>query len=150
MTMLNNEDLKSGNVIRVGNFELSVDGSSPVAELCVRSVSGSWGISWNETTYMYSVMTGMMRDSGCHKYIEALLSLFYNATSYPHDLAAICETQSTPFMDGFVRLIEEQVSFELRLKGDGTDEENEAALRSVVDMQDIQDELERLEEVRNG
>ena len=95
---------------------------------------------------MFAVLTSQIQDEKCHAYVEALLTLFYAATNYPHDLVAIIEKNDTPFINGFCKLIQEQTDFEVGIKKDATPEEDEAALKEVAEMQEIQDELEKLEE----
>ena len=131
---------------QVGNFLLGVEKSSVGNRFVARTVSGDWRIAWLEGTMMYAVMLSFISDEKCHKYLDALLVLQYAATNYPHDLVAIAETQKTPFMDGFTKLIREQTDYEVSVKGNGTDEENEAALHDIGEMQEIQDELEKLDE----
>lgn len=131
--------------MQVGNFLLGKEKNSLGEVLCVRSVSGQWSIRWSEDTMVYAVLIRCMSDKNCWPYIEALLTLFFAATNYAHDFAALAEGQGTPFMNGFTELINKQTELELSFKKEATPEEDEAALKEVVEMQDIKDELEKLD-----
>lgn len=131
---------------QVGNFLLGVENAATGDRFVVKTVSGDWRVMWSEGTMMYTLMLTFVGDEKCHKYLDGLLTLQYAATNYPHDLVAIAEIQKAPFMDGFTRLVNEQTEFEVGIKGNGTDEENEAALRDIGEMQEIQEELEKLED----
>ena len=132
--------------LQIGNYVLAKEKNSLGTALCVRAVSGQWSIRWSEDTYVYAVLTRLMHDEKCIRYVEALLTLFFAATNYPHDFAALAETQQTPFINGFTRLVNEQTELELSFKRPATSEEDEAALSEVAEMHDIQEELEKLEE----
>lgn len=130
----------------IGNFRLCHESNSLGRVLCVRSVSGQWSIRWSEDTYVYAVLTRLMGDEKCHQYINALLTLYYTATNYPHDLAALAELQKTPFIDGFARLLNEQTDLEVGFHEKVSKEDDDKILQEVGEMQEIQEELERLEE----
>lgn len=131
---------------QIGNYLLAKEKNSLGEVLCVRAVSGQWSIRWSDDTYVYAVLMRLMHDEKCHPYIEALLTLFFAATNYPHDFAALAETKQTPFINGFTKLLNEQTELELSFKRDATAEEDEAALKEVGEMHDIQEELEKLDE----
>ena len=135
--------------IQVGNFLLALENNSLGTVLCVKNVAGNWSVRWREDSYMFAVLTSQIQDEKCHAYVDALLTVFYTATNYPHDLVAIIEKNDTPFINGFCKLIQEQTEYEVSVKKDATKEDDEAALKEVAEMQEIQDELEKLEE-ENG
>lgn len=136
---------KKGKWTQIGNYLIGEEKSASGERMVIRSVSGDWRVMWETGTLMYIMIKRFVEDESTHKYIDALATLFYAATNYPHDLVAITEKQSTPFMDGFARLVNEQTDFEVSVKRKPTDEEDEKALSEVVEMQEIQDELEKLE-----
>ena len=131
--------------IQVGNYLLALEKNSLGAVLCVKNLSGNWSIRWGEDSYLFAVLTSQIQDEKCHAYVDALLTVFYTATNYPHDLVAIIEKNDTPFINGFCKLIQEQTDFEVSIKKNDTQEEDDAALKEVVQMQEIQDELEKLD-----
>lgn len=128
-----------------GNFQLCRESNSLGESLCVSDVAGQWRIRWREDTYIYAVLTRLMEDEKCSGYVQALLTLFYAATNYPHDFAAVAETHEIPFIDGFCKLMKEQTERELAFHGEATEEQDEAVLKEVGEMQDIMDELEQIE-----
>lgn len=131
--------------IQVGNYLLALEKNSFGAVLCVKNLAGNWSIRWGEDSYLFAVLTSQIQDEKCHAYVDALLTVFYTATNYPHDLVAIIEKNDTPFINGFCKLIQEQTNFEVSIKKNATQEEDDAALKEVVQMQEIQDELEKLD-----
>lgn len=132
--------------LQISNYLLGKEKNSLGEVLCVRAVSGQWSIRWGEDTMVYAVITRCMADRNCWPYIEALLTLFFAATNYAHDFAALAEGHGTPFMNGFTDLINKQTELELSFRKEPTKEEDDEALNEVVEMQDIQDELEKLDE----
>ena len=135
--------------MQISNFLLCHESNSIGRVLCVRAVSGQWSIRWSEDTYVYAVLTRLMEDEKCHNYVEALLTLFFAATNYPHDFASVANNNGTPFMNGFTKLMNEQTDYEVSLQEKPTKEEDEAALKEVGEMQEIMDELEKLDD-ENG
>ena len=131
--------------IQVGNYLLALEKNSLGAVLCVKNLAGNWSIRWGQDSYLFAVLTSQIQDEKCHAYVDALLTVFYTATNYPHDLVAIIEKNDTPFINGFSKLIQEQTDFEVSIKKNATQEEDDAALKEVVQMQEIQDELEKLD-----
>lgn len=130
---------------QIGNYLVGEEKSTGGDRMVVRSVSGDWRLMWSSGTLMYIMLKSFMEDENTHKYLDALITLYYAATNYPHDLAAITEKKSTSFMDGFARIVEEQTKFELSLRKEASKEEDEKALEEVVEMQEISDELDRIE-----
>ena len=135
---------------QIGNFLLCHEKNSFGEVLCVKAVSGQWSIRWSDDTMLYAVLSRLMDDKKCHSYVEALLCLFFAATNYAHDFMALAETQQTPFIDGFSKLMNEQTEREVALKGEASQEEDDAALKEVGELQEIMDELERLDAVNDG
>lgn len=133
---------KTTKWIQISNFLLGHESNSLGRVLCVRALSGQWSIRWSEDTYVYAVLTRLMADDKCHKYIEALLTLFFAATNYPHDFASVANGNGTPFMNGFTKLINDQTDYEVSLQEKPTEEQDEEALKEVVEMEDIKDKLE--------
>lgn len=136
---------KKSKWTQISNYLVGEEKSASGERMVVRSVSGDWRLMWESGTIMYIMIKRFLEDENTYKYLDALMTLFYTATNYPHDMVAITEKQSTPFMDGFARLVSEQTAFEVSLKPKPTDEEDEKALNEVVEMEDIKNELDRLE-----
>lgn len=136
--------------MQIGNYLLGHEKNSLGLVLCVRAISGQWSIRWSEDTMVYAVVTRLMADKNCHKYVEALLTIYFSATMYPHDFVAFAETQKTPFIDGFCKLMNEQTALEVSLSEPGTVEQDEQALKDIGQLQEIQEELEKLDEAEHG
>ena len=140
---MSEKDKSKENVVRIGNYLLSYKDEGAV--LSVRSVSGSWRIEWGFDSYMYSVLTKFLSDRKTDNYVDALLTLYYACTNYPHDLVSIVTRQSTPFMDGFARMVKEQNDYEVSVAQKHTGEEDEEALAEVVRMHELEEELDALD-----
>lgn len=137
---------KEAKWMQVGNYLLGVEENSLGKALCAKSVSGNWSLRWREDNLMFAVVLNMLGDEKCHSYVESLLTLCYAATNYPHDLVSIVERQGTPVMNGFAKLVKEQAEFEASVAKQPTEEQDAEALKEVAEMQEVQDELERLDE----
>lgn len=133
--------------LQVGNFLLGVEKNRNGLWFVVKSVSGEWQLRYGDGSLMFAQMTSLAADAGCHRYLEFLLTFQYAATCYPHDLVSIVERQSIPLMNGFAKLLREQTDFEVSVSQKHSEQEDAAALKEVVEMQEIQDELEALDEV---
>lgn len=136
---------KEAKWMQVGNYLLGVEENSLGKALCAKSVSGNWSLRWREDNLMFAVVLNMLGDEKCHSYVESLLTLCYAATNYPHDLVSIVERQETPVMNGFAKLVKEQAEFEASVAQQPTEEQDAEALKEVAEMQEVQDELERLD-----
>jgi hypothetical protein len=131
--------------LQIGNFLIGQVNNNIGTRMCAKSVSGEWSVSWGEGSMMYGVMLSFAADVNTHRYLEALLTLMYVATTYPHDLAAVCEKQQLPVINGFCQLVNEQTRFEVSLMKKPTEKEDEEALNGVAEMQEIIDELGMLD-----
>lgn len=143
--MSNKQNQNKQKWLQISNYLIGKEKNSYGEVLCVRAVSGQWSIRWSEDTMVYAVLTRCMADKKCWSYVEALLTLFFAATNYAHDFAALAEGHGTPFMNGFTELINKQSELELSFKKESTPEEEEQALHEVGEMQEIQDELDKLD-----
>ena len=134
----------------VGNYLLGIDTNKHGSYVVLRTVAGTWSIRWHDDTMMYPIMTSLMvraaEDANVMEYLHSLLTLFFISTTYTHDLLALATKQQMPLMDGFAKLLAEQNEYELSLKDKPTEEDEEKALQEEVEMQDVLDELEKLEE----
>lgn len=144
-----------GNIIegekyRIGNFIYTFVEEDDVSKLIVSSVSGEWRIIYNDSHYMYGILSFLLDDEKCHKYIDALFVMIYTASSYPHDMVSLAEKEEIPFINGFCKLIDEQTAFETSVSRKVSDEEDREALDDIVRMQETLDELDRLESKQNG
>lgn len=135
---------------QIGNYLVGIEENSLGTFMCAKSVSGVWSIRWRDDSYVYSVILSMLGEEKCHSYIESLLTLYFAATNYPHDLVSIIENQETPVMNGFAKLVHDQTAFESSLVQSPTEQADEDALNEVVEMEEIQDELARLDEEVDG
>lgn len=136
---------KGNDETRVGSYLFSIQNNSNGSWLVARTVSGLWSIRWNEGHMMYGILCGLLADERCHKYVEALMTMIYTASSYPHDEVAIINKQELPFINGFARLIQEQADFETSVKEKATEQEDAEALEETAHLQELQDELEALD-----
>lgn len=134
-----------GKWVRVGNYLLGIEKSSKWTRFVAKSVSGDWRVMWGEGSIMFGVMYSMAADVNSHKYLEALLTLQYVATSYPHDLVALGEKQELPLINGFCKLVDEQTAFEVSVADKATDEEDAEALKEVGEIEDIGEELSKID-----
>lgn len=137
---------KKDRWMQIGNFLLGVEKNALGNRFVVRSVSGDWRLMWEEGTMMHAVLLNFLRDEKTYEYLQALLTLFYAATNYPHDLVALVEKHEMPFINGVTKLLKEQTDFEVSIKKAATQEEDDEALKEVAEMQEIQDQLEALTE----
>lgn len=136
---------KGKDETRVGNYLFSIQQNSNGSWLVASTVSGLWSIRWNEGHMMYGILIGLIADVKCHAYVDALMTMIYTASSYPHDEVAIINKQELPFINGFARLIQEQADFETSVKEKATEQEDAEALEETAHLQELQDELEALD-----
>lgn len=134
-----------GKWVQVGNFLLGVEKASTGNRIVARSVFGDWRLMWEQGCSMYALMLNFMRDEKTHNYLHALLALQYSATNYPHDMVALVEKGETPFINGFIKLLNEQTDFEVSVKKAASKEVDEEALNEVSELQEVSDELEKLD-----
>lgn len=134
---------KERELTQIGNYLLGYEDDG--ALLRVRSVSGSWQLSWGYDSYMYSVLSCFLRDAKTYDYIEALLTMFFACTNYPHDMVSIATRQSTPFMNGFTQLVNEETAYEVSVEQKATEKEDEEALADVVRLREAEEELDELD-----
>lgn len=134
---------KSNKWVQISNFLLGIENAASGNRLVVKSVSGDWRLMWEEGTMMYAVLLNFIRDEKTHDYVHALLTLFFAATNYPHDMVALVETQKTPFINGFTKLLNEQTDFEVSVSKKNTPEEDDAALKEVGEMEEIKEMLNK-------
>ena len=135
--------------LHVGNFLLGVEKHSVGSRVICKSKSGNWHISWRDDTMMFQLMINLMKNENSHVYLHALVAIMFTVTTYPHDLVSVSERGTMPVMEGIAGLIAEQTKYELSLKPEATQEENDKALEEVGEMTEIQEELEKLDEA-NG
>ena len=132
--------------LHVGNFLLGVEKHSLGSRVVCKSQAGNWQISWRDDTMMFQLMINLMKNENSHEYLHALVAIMFTVTTYPHDLVSVSERGTMPVMEGIAGLIAEQTNYELSLKPEATQEENDKALAEVVEMTEIQEELEKLDE----
>lgn len=132
--------------LHVGNFLLGVEKHSLGSRVVCKSQVGNWQISWRDDTMMFQLMINLMKQPNSHEYLHSLIAIMFTVTTYPHDLVSVSERGTMPVMEGIVGLIAEQAKYELSLKPEATQEENDKALEEVGEMTEIQEELEKLDE----
>lgn len=94
---------------------------------------------------MYGILTGLIADVKCHAYVEALMTMIYTASSYPHDMASLANIQQIPFINGFCELVRQQTDREVSFAEKPTEQEDAEALEETAHLQELQDELEALD-----
>jgi hypothetical protein len=132
--------------LHVGNFLLGVEKHSMGSRVICKSQAGNWQISWRDDTMMFQLMINLMKNENSHEYLHALVAIMFTVTTYPHDLVSVSERGTMPVMEGIAALIADQTKYELSLKPEATQEENDKALEEVGEMTEIQEELENLDE----
>lgn len=137
--------------LQVGNFLLGVEKTSAGSRVMLKSKAGNWQLSWRDDTMMFQLMISLMQNPNSHEYLHSLVAIMFTVTTYPHDLVSVSERGTMPVLEGIAGLIAEQTKYELSLKPEATQEENEKALAEVGEMTEIQEELEKLDkEMENG
>ena len=136
--------------MQIGNFLLGIDKNAHGAYVVLKSVAQNWSIRWREDTMMFAMMTNTMtramEDDNVKEYLHSLITMMFITTTYLHDLVALATKQQMPFCEGIAKLLKDQTDYEESLDKKPTDEEDEKALEEVGRMQQIQEELEKLEE----
>lgn len=131
--------------LHVGNFLLGVEKHSMGSRVVCKSQAGNWQISWRDDTMMFQLMISLMKNENSYEYLHALVAIMFTVTTYPHDLVSVSERGTMPVMEGIAALIADQTKYELSLKPEATQEENDKALEEVGEMTEIQEELENLD-----
>lgn len=136
--------------MQVGNFLLGIERTSRGNRLVCKAVSGAWSVMWREDSLMFAMMMNLIRqgaeNENVRDYIHSLATVMFVVTTYPHDLVALSKKGKMPFFEGVTRLVSEQNKYEASLVEKPSEKEEEEALREVGEMQEVQDELEKLEE----
>ena len=136
--------------MQIGNFLLGIDKNAHGAYVVLKSVAQNWSIRWREDTMMFAMMTNTMtramEDDNVKEYLHSLITMMFITTTYLHDLVALATKQQMPFCEGIAKLLKEQTDYEESLDKKPTEEEDAKALEEVGRMQQIQEELEKLEE----
>lgn len=139
-----------GKWLQVGNFLLGIDRNAHGAYVVLKSVAQNWSIRWRDDTMMFAMMTNVMTraadDENVKEYLHSLITVMFVSTTYLHDLVALSTKQQMPFCEGVARLLKEQTDYESSLERKPTEHEDEEALKEVGDMQQVKEELERIEE----
>jgi len=135
--------------LHIGNFLVGVEKHSLGSRVMVKSQAGNWQLSWRDDTMMFQLMINLMKNENSHTYLHSLIAIMFTVSNYPHDLVSVSERGTMPVMEGIAGLIAEQTKYELSLKPEASQEENDKALAEVGEMTEIQEELEKLDEA-NG
>lgn len=135
--------------LHVGNFLLGVEKHSLGSRVVCKSQAGNWQISWRDDTMMFQLMINLMKNPNSHEYLHAMVAIMFTVTTYPHDLVSVSERGTMPVLEGIAGLIAEQAKYELSLKPEATQEENDKALGEVAEMAEVKEELEKLDK-ENG
>ena len=145
---------KENKWLQVGNFLLGVDKNAHGQYVVLKSIADNWRIVWRDDTLMFAMMLQVMRraadDNNIKEYLHSLCAIMFAATTYMHDLIALGTKQQMPVCEGFAKLLAEQAEYEGSLEKKPSDKEDEEALKEVGEMQEIQNELEKLDEGGNG
>ena len=136
--------------LQVGNYLLGVDTNAHGSYVVCKSVTQNWSVRWREDTMMFAMMLNVMKQAAenenVKEYLHSLITVMFVATTYMHDLVALSTKQQMPFCEGVAKLLKEQQDYEDSLeKKKPTKKEEEAALKEVGEMTEIQEELEKLD-----
>lgn len=137
--------------LQVGNFLLGIEKSATGRCLVCKAVANNWQVRWREDTMMFAMMMNLIKEGteneNVREYIHSLVTVFFSVTTYPHDLVSLSKRQTMPFMEGVVRLVHEQNEYEQSVSGEAapTPEQEEVALREVAEMEEVKEELEKLD-----
>ena len=136
--------------LQIGNFLLGVDKNQNGAYVVLKSVAQNWSVRWRDDTTMFAMMLNTMKrateDNAIKEYLHSLISIMFISTTYLHDLVALATKKEMPFCEGVAKLIKEQNDYEESLKEVPTEEEDKKALEEVGEMQQVAEELEKLDE----
>lgn len=136
--------------LQIGNFLLGVDKNQNGAYVVLKSVAQNWSVRWRDDTTMFAMMLNTMKrateDNAIKEYLHSLVSVMFISTTYLHDLVALATKKEMPFCEGVAKLIKEQNDYEESLKEVPTEEEDKKALEEVGEMQQVAEELEKLDE----
>ena len=140
--------------LQVGNFLLGVEKNAHGQYVVLKTVVSNWKVTWSDTTMMFAMMLNIMKraaeDENVKEYLHSLITVMFITTTYLHDLVALSTKQQMPFCEGIAKLLKEQNDYEASLEKKPTDEEDKNALEEVGQMQEISEELEKLDEEGNG
>ena len=140
---------KENKWLQVGNFLLGVESNIHGKYVVLKTVSGNFTIRWRDDTMMFAMMLNIMKrasgDGNVREYLHSLITVMFVSTTYMHDLIALATKGEMPFCEGVARLIKEQSDYEESLAAKPTDEQDGEALDEVVRMQEVSDELDRLD-----
>lgn len=145
---MTNKDKDKELVIKsVGNFVFSrgVDDDGASYIVC-RSVSNGWLVQWRDETLMFGVLYPMLFNEDASDYLHSLVTLMYVATTYPHDLVSLTNGGDTPFMEGFLNLVDKQNEYENSLVTGVSPEEDDRILRDTVANEELRNEVLQLSE----
>lgn len=138
--------------MQIGNYLLGVDTNAHGSYLVLKTVSGNFSIRWREDTMMFATMLNVMKvaveNENAKEYLHSLITVMFVATTYMHDLVALSTKQEMPFCEGVAKLLKEQQDYEEKVekKKKPTKKEEKEALAEVVRMQEVSEELEKLDE----
>ena len=135
--------------LQIGNFLLGVDKNAHGAYVVLKAVSGQWSVRWSEESAFFAMILQVMKraaeNEAVKEYLHSLISVMFITTTYMHDLISLSVNNEMPFCEGVVKLFKEQNDFESYLAKKPTEKEDESALKEVAEMQEISDELEKLD-----
>lgn len=147
----NSEVMKVGEFRTFGNYRVSHEKDGDGRWVVCSSVQGDWKVSWRDDNMMYGVLLSYTKDSSCGAYVNDLLRLMHLATSHNHDAATFINGDGTPFMDGFSRLWNEQVAYELSLEKPVSRKADERMLGEAVEMESLREDMKDLiDDAKNG
>lgn len=137
--------------LQIGNYLLGVDTIAHGSYVVLKSVAQNWSVRWREDTMMFATMLNIMKQAAenenVKEYLHSLITVMFITTSYMHDLVALSTKQQMPFCEGVAKLLKEQNDYEQSLaEKKTTKKEDEEALKEVVEMREVEEELEKLDE----
>lgn len=137
--------------LQIGNYLLGVDTNAHGSYVVLKSVAQNWSVRWREDTMMFATMLNIMKQAAenenVKEYLHSLITVMFITTSYMHDLVALSTKQQMPFCEGVAKLLKEQNDYEQSLaEKKPTKKEDEEALKDVVEIREVEEELEKLDE----
>ena len=133
-----------------GNYRVCHEGDDNGKWIVCTSVHGDWKVSWRDDNPMYGVMLSYTKDNSLEAYLSALFTLMMLATSHNHDALAIINGDGSPFMDGFSKLWNDQIVYELSFVKPVSRNADERMLKEAVDFENLRDDINGLTGEEDG
>lgn len=124
---------KKKNVIaRVGNFEITKDGSADHDYLRIKAINGSWAIMHRDDSPMYGVWMAMCKDPEYVKGMEVIITMSYTLTNSMLD---------KEFVEDFFAALDRKNKRDVAAAPEPTEKEQTDAVAEVQMMEEIKKDL---------